>query len=218
MKISKSWTSMIEVMVVLLIITMSIIWTFKIFSVSSKLSTHIKNKIEAIQIAREWIEAFTNIRNTNWILFSADYANCWNVKQYKKECIWNGTATYDLVPWSYMIYENNVNRWIAWKKNTWTYSDSDYRDIFRVYLESDTGLYSQRPGFWYPLTNFKELSPIFTRELVVEYIEDTNLDGVIDSNDEKMKVTSIVQWADSSSSKPHKVELETVLSNWRNKK
>jgi hypothetical protein len=30
-----------------------------------------------------------------------------------------------------------------------------------------------------------------------------------------MKVISLVQWVDSSSTTPHKVELEQILSNWK---
>ncbi len=212
MKKSSSGTSIIEVMVVLVVITSSIIWAFKIFVVSTQLSTSTKNRIQAIQIAREGIEAFTNIRDTNWILFSADYENCWNTLNYDQSCIWDNlwTSTY-IEDWkSYIVYQAVDNRWNLELKPTGNYSAPEYRDSFKIYLDSTNSLYTQNSASW------TELLPIYTRELIVNYI-DTNW-WWIDSNDEKIRLTSLVQWADSSTSRPYKVELETIISNRKNKK
>jgi len=195
-------------MVVLLVITMSITWAFQIFAVSTKVSTHTKNKIEAIQIAREWLEAFTNIRNTNWILFSADYKNCWNTLNYNKDCVAASapaTST-DIDSWSYIIYKNTDNRWFLEPKATGLFSEQTYRDNFKVQKDANT-LYTQ--SWW---TDFL---PIFTREIQVTYINTAW--PTPDSNDDKINIKSIVQWKDSSSNKPHKVKLETLISNWRYK-
>jgi hypothetical protein len=59
-----------------------------------------------------------------------------------------------------------------------------------------------------------DLKPIFTREIKIEYI-DTNLDLSSNENDEKIKITSLIMWIDNSSTKPHEVELEQILSNWK---
>ncbi len=192
-----------------MVITISIIWTFQIFSVSRKLSITTKNRIEAIQIAREWIEAFTNIRDTNWILFSADYKNCWNTLNYDKSCVAASapaTST-DIASWSYIIYKGTNNRWYLEQKTTWIFSDSTYRDNFIVKIDENT-LYTQ--SWW------TDLLPLYTRELQVSYKNTTW--PTPDSNDDKINIKSIVQWADSSSNKPHKIELETLISNRRNKK
>ena len=57
--------------------------------------------------------------------------------------------------------------------------------------------------------------PIFTREIRVEYTENTNADAFLDSNDAKMKVTAIVQWQDPGSPDIKKVEMDTLLTNWK---
>lgn len=54
---------------------------------SNKLADSTGKRIEAIQIARDGLEAFTNIRDTNWIKFAADYENCWNTLNYDSNCV-----------------------------------------------------------------------------------------------------------------------------------
>ncbi len=54
---------------------------------SVRLSDLTAQRLQAIQIAREGVEAVENIRNTNWILYAADYKNCWNTLDYNNSCI-----------------------------------------------------------------------------------------------------------------------------------
>jgi hypothetical protein len=54
-------------------------------------------------------------------------------------------------------------------------------------------------------------TPIYTREMQVNY-----LDG--DSNTDRIEVIAIVQWSDPSSTAPQKVEMSTILTNWKAKK
>lgn len=79
--------SIIEVMVVIIILTIGITGTYNIINSGQKLSVTSENRIKAINIAREGLEAIENIRDTNWIKFSSDYTNCWNVKNYDVNCI-----------------------------------------------------------------------------------------------------------------------------------
>lgn len=79
--------SIVEVMVVMVIVTTGIIGTYRILDSGQKLASTSENRIKAINIAREGIEAVENIRDTNWIKFSSDYNNCWRVKDYNPTCI-----------------------------------------------------------------------------------------------------------------------------------
>jgi len=205
---SKKATSILEAMVVMLVVVTWVTGMYKIYIQSIKLSDSTANKIQAIQIAREWIEAMTNIRDTNWLLFSSDYSNCWNTLNYNNSCIWNNSTATDML-WNYIIYKNSDNRWELKIAASWNYSDIDYHTENRVWYDNN-GFYTQSGATL-------ELKPVFTREIQIEYI-DTDGDSFATSNDEKMKVTSLVQWTDSSSTKPHKVELGTILSNWKEKK
>lgn len=205
-------TSIVESMVVMLIIVTGITGMYSIFTQSQRLSNTTGHRIEAIQIAREWIEAFTNIRNTNWILFAADYKNCWNTLNYNNTCIWDDTNSQNTDITStdrYVVYpDESTNRWMLESRTGTDYSDTLYRDNFRVNKDSN-GLYTQ--SGW-TLSN-----PIFTREIQIEYIEDTNWVWWITSDDEKMKITSTVQWLDNAKATPHSIELEMILTNWKHK-
>ena len=206
MKKSKKATSIVEAIVVILIVVTWVTWMYSIYSESIKLSNSTTNKIQAIQIARQGIEAFTNIRDTNWQIFSWDYTNCWNVLNYDSACIWDMTTNYDIWSWSYIIYVDSENKWLLESNTTDNFWSWTYIDDFKV----------QKDSLWiYTQSWLVDFNPIFTREIKVDYIEDTNLDLDTNSNDEKMKITSLVQWVDSSSSNVHKVELGQILSNWK---
>ncbi len=217
MKINISGTSIVESMIVMLIIVTGITGMYSIFTQSQRLSETTWNRIEAIQIAREWIEAFTNIRNTNWILFAADYKNCWNTLNYNNACIWDVASTDIADNGSYIIYQDSNNRWVLAPETTWNYSDSTYRDDFQVFQYNHnspyTWLYTQSGS----VNEIESMNPVFTREIQIEYIEDTNWLWWITSDDEKMRITSRVEWLDSAKSTPHSIELETILTNWKNK-
>lgn len=203
MKKSIKATSILEAMIVLLIIVTWIIGLYNIFNESIKLSNTTKNRIEAIEIAREWIEAMKNIRNTNWLMFGWDTKNCFNTLNYNSKCVWN-------VPWakyiwdisdltktkSYKIYQNNINyKWYLEEKTTWNFNNYIYRNDFRVYKDNN----------WYYSQSGSINKTIFTREIQISYSWSTDI----------MKIKSIVNWSDNSKKWIHKIELEDLLTNWK---
>ena len=211
MKHSKKATSIIESLVVMLIIVSWVTWMYTIYWRSVDLARTTSNRIQAIQIAREWLEAMMNIRNTNWLLFSSNYKICWNSYNYDDTCVPNldrSSWTY-IQPWSYAIYLD-ANKWKLSDNYSWTFEfiDAGYSEFFRVCMESWWLFYQQ--NCW----AVNNLKPYYTREIVVSYPTDSNGNELIDS--ENMEVTSKVQWNDWQ--KITKLELNTMLSNWKNKK
>jgi len=206
MKHSLKATSIIEAMIVLLIVVSWITGVYTILNSSQKLAISTWNRIEAIQIARDWLEAFTNIRDTNWILYSADYENCWNTYNYDATCIWSSGTSTDTVLWAsqgFWIYKNSNNQFELikhWWIMAW-YSDSTYRTNFRVQKDSN---------WFYTQSWSVDFNPIYTREIQISYP-----DG--DSDTDRIEVTALVLWSDSSSSAPQKVEMSTMLTNWKAK-
>ncbi len=203
-KWNKKATSIIEVLIILLIVTMWILWAFNLFSNGQKLSVNMENKIQAINIAREAIEAVTNIRNTNWFLFSSDNSSCWNSLNYNQNCIWDNHAdsTFYISSGSYIVYSSG-SKWFLEKKTvSWDYKDSSYRTNFKV---NKTASWFFTQSWW---IDFK---PLFTRELEISYswVWANTFSG------SQMIVKSKVFWSDSSSKKPHKVILSTILTPWR---
>ena len=191
-----------------MVVTAGIVWVFQIFVESQKLSISTENRIIALQIAREGIEAFSNIRETNWFLFAADTKNCWNTLNYNSNCISANNTTYDILhSRSFTTYQGSDNKWYLSQKSnneSRVYSDINYRNDYRVNKDAN-GFYTQSWG-----TNF---NPIFTREIKVLY-QDTN-GGALNSQDEKVEVKSIVQWKDSNSELAKKVEISTIFTNWK---
>lgn len=207
MKSNKSWTTIIEAIIAMFIIIVWTIWVYTIYAKSQKISISVENRVKAISIAREWIEVIQNIRDTNWVLFWADSKNCWNVKDYEINCLWDNVWTHKIPAWSYKIIKDVDNRWklIDLTSTTWNYDDQTFRDTFVVNVDADW-LYTQ--SWW------AQFKPLFTRKIEISYI-DTNSSGIGDKLDEKMLVKSIVSWWDNSKVWFYTVTLENLLTNWK---
>ncbi len=211
MKQSLKATSIIESIVVLLVVVSWIVGVYGLLNSSQKLARSSSDRIEAIQIARDGLEAFTNIRDTNAQLFAADLQNCWNVTNYEDSCIGSPTITHDIrhsaTQWL-IISRNTNNQFELTRRNIgWWYSTNGYRNRFRV----------QKDSRWFYTQNWgTDFLPNYTREMKVEYFNADN--SVWNSNSPKMRVTAIVQWNDPARETPRKIEMNTILTNWRAQK
>ncbi len=192
---SKKAASIVEVLVIMLIILVGTIWMYTIFGKWQNLSITTSNRIQAIQIAREWLEAMINIRDTNYLLYSANYKDCWNTINYDSACVTR--APNQIVTNSYKIYQWSDARWYLRNFTTWLYSNSTYRNNFKVWIDSNW-LYTQ--SWW------TDTKPLFTREI-----------KVLKPSSDEMDITSLVQWSDSSKQWVLKVELSTTITNFKNK-
>lgn len=201
MKFSRSGTTIIESIVVMMIVVIWIIWMYSIFINSQNVATSTSNRVQAISMAREWIEALMNIRDTNWLLFAANTGNCWHTFNYDWNCILAASWTTMIQSWSYIVYQNESNnRWFLSGATSGNYSDINYRNRFRVNIWS---------GWLYTQSWWENFNPLFTREIKISYVD--NL-----SPPQKMKVESIVRWTDSArNSGNYEINLDTILTNWK---
>ncbi len=193
MKFDKKATSIVESMIVLLIIVIGITWLYDIFNKSSKLSNSTKNRIEAIEIAREGIEAMKNIRDTNWLMYWSDTKNCFNTLNYDHNCVWGGWNK--IMSWSYKIFQNKND--FKWYLESWAWNwfkDSVYRDSYRIFKDNN----------WYYSQSGSSIKTIFTREINISYKTNTQIE-----------VKSIVSWLDSSKKQPHRLEINNLITNWK---
>jgi len=209
-----NWNSVIEVVVVIVIITIWLVGAYWILNSWSKLALTTENRIKAINIAREWIEGIQNIRDTNWIKFSSDYTNCWNVKDYDATCIWDISTTKQISSGSYTISQN----WALWYVNKisdtpaiWSFSwiIKDYP----IFL--DDNWFSTQTWTYTKKCNYNTSTwcvSIFSREILIDYPDTWAI------TDKKMRVTSKVKWIDWSKTWiPYEISLDTVLTNWKEK-
>lgn len=206
MKKSKTATTIAEAMVVIVVIVIWLTWVYKIYSESMKLSNSVETKIQAIQIAREWIEAITNIRDTNWLLYSSDKRNCWKTFNYDASCIWNTSFTNNIVNnWNYRISRDTNNRWtLGSDVSAWDdFSTSAYKNFYKIY--SDTNwLYTHS---WTINTKW-----FFTRQIKTSYIDP--ISWVLSATSTGwLLVRSIVKWVDSGGTNVNEIVLETILTN-----
>jgi type II secretory pathway pseudopilin PulG len=213
MKKSKRATSIIEVIVLILIIVLWITWIYKIYSESIILNNSIENKITAIQIAREWIEAVTNIRDTNWLVLSSNIENCWKSINYNTSCL-TWAPTNILHNNSYRVERDGSNRWILTSPSSTfspnNYSNTDYRNFYRVYTDINW-LYTHDDNINNKLNN------IYTREIVTSYINSITW-NISATSTNWLRVRSIVRWTDLSGIEwwvVHEIVLETILTNYK---
>lgn len=209
MKIQKNWTTIIESMIVLMIIVIGIVWTYTIFDKSNKIALSADYKMQAIWIAREWLELVSNIRDTNLSLFAANTEECWLNPNYDTSCISKDDKSNIVGPWSYII-EPDI--WSRFKLTdfSWTetdYDEEDYRDFFEIRLDSN-GNYVQ----WEDVS-YTDLKPLFTREIKISYIWENQTE--IDDK-QQAKIESIVRRIDSAKNEwNYEIKLETILTNFK---
>ena len=191
MLITTRGNSIIEVMVVIVLLSIGIMGTYGIVDSGQKLATTSDNRIRAINIAREWLEAVENIRDTNWIKFSSDYNNCWRTKDYNVSCIGNTVTT---------LSGSNVlvQSWSLWYLSGAT-------TLFPVYLDTNGLSSSSGSNINCSTARTVDCKTIFERQIQITYPVDTD----------HMKINSIVSWRDWSKTEKHKINLETVLTNWK---
>lgn len=193
---NKKGNSIIEVVIVIVILTIWIVWTYEIINSGQKLATTTENRIKAVNIAREWIEAVTNIRDTNWIKFSSDYINCWNTADYNPSCIWTSISTPTLT-WN-ILYQNGSLWYLSWSTNSGVYLD----DKWMIYQTGANFPISWDSTLCTNLVNKSCRTP-FTR----------NIQILTDFAGNDMKINSIVEWVDNSKQGKHTINLETTLKN-----
>lgn len=206
------WNSIIEVAVVIMIVTVWLVWAYSILNSWTKLTITTENRIKATNIAREWMEVMQNIRDTNWIKFSSDISNCWNVLNYNSACIWDNTHSTSISSWSYIL----IQSWSLWYlSGTFTPNTSfwTYINQFPVYLDGNW-LISQSWSYTKKCDSKTSTwcVSIFSREIIISY-PDTWM-----PTDKRIRINSKVRWVDSSKTwTPYEINLSTILTNWREK-
>ena len=75
---SKNGETIVEIMISLLIILLAIITAFQILSSALQQSSLTENRIIAINLAHEGMEAVRYIRDYNWLYYSSYKRKCWN--------------------------------------------------------------------------------------------------------------------------------------------
>jgi len=197
---------MLELIAMIAILWLGVGSMFSVITSGIFFAKDTEDRIKAINLAREWIEWMTNIRNTNWLRFSSDRRNCWSTLSYDSGCIWNPIGWDRIGGGSHVLYTYN-GLWYLSGTTSIAPADPAYKTVFRVINDADG--FSNQTGAIYPTLcnsqNQVSCTSIFTRE--IQIIIPTWSTG-------SMNVKSIVYWDGKTR---QKVELETTLTNWKSK-
>ncbi len=214
-KKTKKAETLVEVIIALFIVAMGAGVSTNLIINALQSSAYSKDSLIATSLAQEGIEAVRNIRDTNWLRFSADKKNCWNIKPEETVCSPsnkiqqsdNYTANLDITNYSWTLKQN------ASALDTTNISKASNEPYRLKYVDLDSTKDTNGDG---NNTNDHDLyintagattgQSKFYRQIKLEYIG-TN------TPEDKMKVTSIVAW--EVGQVVHKVKLQTILTNYR---
>lgn len=186
---------LIEIIAMLTILGIAIVAMFSTVTGGIFFAKDSENRIKAINLAREWLEGVTDMRNTNWLRFSSDQANCWKVKDYNATCIGN-TYSDSFTDGSYILLNKN---------GAWYLTGSTVTTGSGLWVGND-GYYTASGSMNDPLCTLDfrtNCRSVFTREIRIS-----------SWNTGSMTVTSIVDWREKSA---QNVTLTTTLTNWKSK-
>jgi type II secretory pathway pseudopilin PulG len=201
--INNKWATIIELMMVLAILGLGITALLQTMGWGISYARDTENNIKAINIAREWIETMTNIRDTNWLRFSSDKVNCWKVKDYAAGCIGNAVPS-NIADGSYTIYSRSGVWFLSGTTGTPYTSWNTYKAEYPIGIDA-LGFYTQTGIINTPCSSTLQQSckTIFTREIIV---------SSPGASTWTVNIQSIARWQED---RPRSVILETTLTNWR---
>jgi type II secretory pathway pseudopilin PulG len=220
-KHNQSGQTLIETLVAAFVLTMGISAALGLATYALSATSNIKQRVIAVGLAREGIEAVKNIRDTNWLRGTLS-TDCFNFEQQNNtaNCYrdWlnplagNGynidtsgkTLTYNL--------EFNANESIFWKLQE---TDRNFGLDFS-YEAMETGTYFTKGGI-----TVTESNSGFGRAITLT--PDNSFKPFDQDTGPRLKVTSEVWWSDKncpiSDTIPEdpacKIKLETYLTNWK---
>lgn len=195
-----------------------------------------KNRVVAVNIAREGIEAMRSIRDSNWLLYSDRRRSCWNHDPSAGACT---DGSDPILPGTYIIYKHSDGSWRLQLADNTPGADSDGdlntendKDLAPLSLvdidiitldsdgdgdmENDLDIYNHvDPGVSSPLGEAIEASP-YIRTVRIEYME--NVPGILSNTingDSPDAIDTVTEWNDSDISLLNRLRVTAVVSWYR---
>lgn len=190
-----------ETLVALFILALSIVAAVTLLVSSIRANEASRERIIAINIARTGLEAIHNIRDTNWLVHSADKRLCWNnMPNETCEDTFSPFGVSDNAIEGDTYYKVDLNADYTWSLTNET---SIEWDEYRLHLD-ENGFYTHEESGTTSSTNFR-------RRIFISYRDDDgNVNGDPESN--RMEVTSEVQFLENG--RWQTIALVTMLSDY----
>jgi len=235
MKISRNikGETLAETIIALSILAIGITIASTIMLNSMRNLTNAKNRVLAVNIAREGIEAMRNIRDTNWLYYSDKRRTCWNHDPSVPSC----DGSDPIEPGVYIVYKADDQSWQIADANVGTAPtklslvdiddtiDSDNADgdnLDTTGNSDDFNMYNHKDAIAVDALGAETRTSPFSRYITVEYLENapSSPTSSIDTPtkwtaaDEfllnRMRITSTVEWERGAI---HKAELTTIITD-----
>lgn len=187
--------SIIESLIAIMIIMTSLVGIMVLFSGNIKANQSTKNRIIAINLAREGIEAVRFIRDSNWLIYSNNRRVCWNFNPTTSHLVCNSETN----GMNDSPLNGNYNAILDPNNFKWSLkSDSDGIDL------DDNQLYLKDGFYQHDSTGSAVFTP-FMRQIQISYLDA----GTTQETNNRIKVVSLVQWDNNQ-----KIELEAILTDF----
>jgi prepilin-type N-terminal cleavage/methylation domain-containing protein len=85
-KAKKRGETLLEVLIAVAVVAMGAATSSSLIVQSLRSNQYSKDTLQALNLAKEGLEMMRVVRNTNWMKFSADTDNCWNVFPNEAVC------------------------------------------------------------------------------------------------------------------------------------
>lgn len=206
--------SLIEVIIAIFVVSIGAGTASTLVVSALQSNSFSRDNLIALNLAVEGIEAMRDIRDTNWLKFSFDRKNCWDLMPGTATCDVNSKIKND----NYTVYLNAFYNWqltpfgTTLPLNLDSHNDAVNNNYqLKIWASNDdpnNKIYSsnktpeENPGsFSVPATT----DPFYGR--FYRMIQISNPDA------NSMSVTSVVQW--KSQNVVHAITLSTLLTNYQ---
>ena len=209
--------SLIEVLVAVVILSTVLTATFAILNRTISTNVNVKNRVIAINIAREGLEAVRNIRDTNWLKYSGDRRGKWlclellnnNKTAIDTDCFPNSTS--QITDEKYLVDFAELND-ESRRYFLSVPSEQDELDLKTATSFGDYRLYQDATSGRYTHDSSSNTSTIFYRQIELEVenpLTETFCTTSDDCKNAKLKVIARVQWREGEAVRT--LVLETYL-------
>lgn len=192
--------TLIEVLVAIVILVVGVLAALRVISLASVQNSLTAQNVQAVNLAREGLEAVREIRDTNWLRFAGERRDCWSA--LNNDCQISDDRN-SIKKGNYSIgftsdYKWEMTQFIGKELNL---NDGGLDADFRLKLEN--GLYNDD-------AHAAGKDTVFFRQIKWEYL---NTDGTTsDTTTDSARVTAKVEWYDHGRIK--NVTLSTVLTDY----
>ncbi len=194
-KMRNKGESIIEVVTAVTILATILVSTFSILGRATQTNVNIRNRVIALNIAREGIEAVRNIRDTNWLKYSGDRRGLWlclDSSVNPNACFPENISAY-ITDGSYTIdFDNSNQRYYLTLDSSAPEDEPINNTNAKLYKTTGTPIR-------YTHVSTSNNSTIFYRQLELKILNPYNTSPLFcinsnDCNEARLNIISRVQW------------------------